>query len=109
MLQSLPSKGSASRGPHEPDPALLTTDQDIEVVLGDTTVLPCVVAHLGKFFSYTSKFMCMSCTSHMHVLCKSYSSYVQGVCKSCAYLVQVECKLCASGVQVMGKSCTSDV
>ena len=29
------------------EPELLTSSQDIEVVLGDTTVLPCKVAHLG--------------------------------------------------------------
>ena len=29
------------------EPELLTSSQDIEVVLGDTTVLPCKVANLG--------------------------------------------------------------
>ena len=30
------------------EPELLTKAQDIEVVLGDSTVLPCRVAHLGN-------------------------------------------------------------
>ena len=32
---------------HVEEPELLTSSQDIEVVLGDTTVLPCKVAQLG--------------------------------------------------------------
>ena len=44
--------GSRSNGMHTgpkhlDEPELLTSSQDIEVVLGDTTVLPCKVAHLG--------------------------------------------------------------
>ena len=54
-LQSSPPLGSASKrrgaggGGTVVEPELLTTSQEIEVVLGDTTVLPCKVAHLGKF------------------------------------------------------------
>jgi len=48
VLQSSPPLGSAPHtGPHVVEPELLTTSQEIEVVLGDTTVLPCKVAHLG--------------------------------------------------------------
>ena len=48
-LQSSPPLGSAPHtGPHVVEPELLTTSQEIEVVLGDTTVLPCKVAHLGN-------------------------------------------------------------
>ena len=48
-LQSSPPLGSAPQtGPHVVEPELLTTSQEIEVVLGDTTVLPCKVAHLGN-------------------------------------------------------------
>lgn len=34
------------------EPELLTSSQDIEVVLGDTTVLPCKVSNLGTFSSF---------------------------------------------------------
>ena len=54
-LQSSPPLGSSSKrragaaAATVVEPELLTTSQEIEVVLGDTTVLPCKVAHLGNF------------------------------------------------------------
>ena len=45
-IQHLASKQSI-RHLHLEPPELLTTSQDIDVVLGDIAVLPCKVAHLG--------------------------------------------------------------
>ena len=54
-LQSSPPLGSAPHtGPHVVEPELLTTSQEIEVVLGDTTVLPCKVAHLGNSAQFST-------------------------------------------------------
>ena len=39
---------------HLIEPELLTASKEIEVVLGDTVVLPCKVAHLGKIKSVES-------------------------------------------------------
>ncbi len=58
VLQSSPPKGAAAAAAphsHVVEPELLTTSQEIEVVLGDTTVLPCKVAHLGNFPSSEQK------------------------------------------------------
>ena len=50
VLQSAPPMGlEAPHSSGHVEPELLTTSQEIEVVLGDTTVLPCKVANLGNF------------------------------------------------------------
>jgi hypothetical protein len=48
LLQQQQQGPRGGTPPHvDLEPELLTNSQDIEVVLGDTTVLPCKVAHLG--------------------------------------------------------------
>ena len=48
-LKGRTGNGNRMQGGPKPldEPELLTSSQDIEVVLGDTTVLPCKVANLG--------------------------------------------------------------
>ena len=48
-LEGRTGNGNRMQGGPKPldEPDLLTSSQDIEVVLGDTTVLPCKVANLG--------------------------------------------------------------
>ena len=45
--------GGGGAGPKEPE--FVTHNQLIEVVLGDTVILPCKIANIGKFCFFTIK------------------------------------------------------